>query len=124
MHYPTAELLFPHSLIPSLRDLRGPVWTRLVDRVIAVDEAHPDSLAFILMMIDLGACLPCNSKSYKFLQGCQICSARTIRCFKGSDEDLVQLFELSLRRIKEKLPAYSGYFASAQMYTAAEIPLH
>ncbi len=125
MHDPTAELLFPHSLIPSLRNLRGPVWARLVDRVVAVEEAHPESLAFILMMIDLGSCLPCNSKSYKFLQGCRICSARTIRCFKGSDEDLAELFETSLQRIKEKLPAYSCYFASAQTYAAAvEIPLH
>ena len=118
MHHPTAELLFPHSLIPSLRDLRGPVWARLVDRVMAVEEAHPESLAFILMMIDLGGCLPCNSKSYKFLQGCQVCSARTIRCFKGTDEDLEMLFEKSLRRIKETLPAYSYYFAAAYTYTA------
>ncbi len=122
MHNPTAEILFPHSLIASLRDLRGPVWARLVDRATAVEESHPESLAFILMMIDLGECLPCNSKSYKFLQGCKVCSARTVRCFKGSDEELVALFEASLQRIKEKLPAYTCFFESAHTYSVgAEI---
>lgn len=118
MQYPKAELLFPYALISSLRNLRGPVWARLVDRVAAVEETHPDSLAFILMMIDLGSCLPCNSKSYKFLQGCQVCSDRTIRCYKGSDEDLVDLFEKSLKRIKDELPAFSYYFTSAHTYSA------
>lgn len=93
-----------------------------MDRVSAVEEAHPDSLAFILMMIELGSCLPCNSKSYKFLQGCQVCSDRTIRCFKGSDDDLVSLFEKSLKRINEELPAYSYSFAAAHTYTAAIEP--
>ncbi len=118
MHNPKAEILFPHSLIPTLRDLRGPVWARLVDRATAVEESHPDSLAFILMMIELGGCLPCNSKSYKFLEGCQVCSARTVRCFKGSDEELVCLFEASLKHVKEKLPAYTYFFESAHFYSA------
>ena len=33
-----AELLFPAHLIPNLRDLRGPEWRELVDRVAALRE--------------------------------------------------------------------------------------
>ena len=65
-----AELLFPAHLIPSLRDLRGEEWQALVDRVAALPETHPDSLAFVLMMIELDGCLKCNSNNYKFLRGC------------------------------------------------------
>ena len=63
-----AELLFPATLIPSLRDLRGEEWRALVDRVAALPETHPDSLAFVLMMIELDGCLKCNSNNYKFLR--------------------------------------------------------
>lgn len=119
MYYPAAELLFPHHLIKELRELRGPEWARLVDRVTAADEVHPDSLAFLLMMIELGNCLPCNSQSYKFLQGCMVCSARTVRCFKGTDQDLIHLFEESRGRIQQELPVLSGLFAAVHPYTEA-----
>ncbi len=114
MHYPTAELLFPYGLIAELRALRGPRWEALVERVLAVEEAHPDSLAFMLMMIELGECLPCNSQSYKFLQGCQVCSARTVRCFKGTDEELLARFRNARARIEAELPAYVFLFAAAR----------
>ncbi len=110
MYHPKAELLFPSYLIPELRELRGPSWTQLVDRVLAVDEAHPFNLAFMLMMVELGSCLQCHSESYKFLQGCKICSARTVRCYKGTDEDLLELFEQALSRIERELPTIAHLF--------------
>ncbi|MEZ4735273.1 MAG: hypothetical protein R3E79_49900 [Caldilineaceae bacterium] len=88
-----AELLFPAHLIPSLRDLRGEEWQVLVDRVSALPETHPDSLAFVLMMIELDGCLRCNSNNYKFLRGCYLCATQTIQSFKGSDRDLLVLYE-------------------------------
>ncbi len=63
-----AELLFPAHLIPSLRDLRGEEWRSLIDRVASLPETHHDSLAFVLMMIELNGCLKCNSNNYKFLR--------------------------------------------------------
>lgn len=113
VYYPKAELLFPNYLIPELRELRGPGWAQLVDRVLAVDEAHPVSLAFMLMMVELGSCLQCHSESYKFLQGCKICSARTVRCYKGTDEELVALFEQALARIEQELPTVAHLFAAS-----------
>lgn len=88
-----AELLFPAHLIPSLRELRGEEWQRLVDRVSTLPETHPDSLAFVLMMIELDGCLRCNSNNYKFLRGCYLCATQTIQSYKGTDRDLLDLYE-------------------------------
>lgn len=88
-----AELLFPAHLISSLRELRGPEWQTLVDRVAALPETHPDSLAFVLMMIELDGCLRCNSNNYKFLRGCYLCATQTVQSYKGSDTDLLKMYE-------------------------------
>lgn len=96
-----AELLFPAHLISSLRELRGEDWRALVDRVAALPETHLDSLAFVLMMIELDGCLRCNSNNYKFLRGCFLCATQTVQSYKGSDADLLEMYararqELSL----------------------------
>jgi hypothetical protein len=87
-----AELLFPAHLISSLRELRGEEWRALVDRVAALPETHPDSLAFVLMMIELDGCLRCNSNNYKFLRGCFLCATQMVQSYKGSDGDLLELY--------------------------------
>ena len=88
-----AELLFPAHLISSLRELRGEEWRELVDRVTALPETHVDSLAFVLLMIELDGCLRCNSNNYKFLRGCFLCATQTVQSYKGSDSDLVDLYQ-------------------------------
>ncbi len=87
-----ADLLFPAHLINSLRNLRGEEWRTLVDRVAALPETHPDSLAFVLMMVELNGCLRCNSNNYKFLRGCFLCATQTVQSFKGSDRDLLDMY--------------------------------
>ena len=54
------ELLFPAYAIPKLKDLRGLEWRKLVERISKLPEAHPDSLAFSLMMIRLDGCANCH----------------------------------------------------------------
>ena len=98
-----AELLFPAHLISSLRDLRGDEWRILVDRVAALPERDPDSLAFVLMMIELDGCLRCNSNNYKFLRGCFLCATQTVQSFKGSDEDLLMLYQRAQKTITRQL---------------------
>ena len=97
-----AELLFPAHLIHSLRDLRGDDWRALVDRVAALPETHPDSLAFVLMMIELDGCLKCNSNNYKFLRGCFLCATQTVQSFKGADQELFDMY----RRAQDELNLY------------------
>jgi len=90
--HPRAEILFPAHLIPELRNLRGPKWAKLVDRVSALPEDHPDSLAFSLLMIRLNGCLRCSAGSYKFMRGCALCSRQNVLQFKGTDEDLLTMY--------------------------------
>jgi len=98
-----AELLFPAHLIPSLRELREKTWQDLVEKVSQLPETHPDSLAFVLMMIELDGCMRCNSNNYKFLRGCYLCATQTIQSYKGTDEDLVTHYEQAKERLQEQL---------------------
>jgi hypothetical protein len=98
-----AELLFPAHLIPSLRDLRGEEWRDLVDRVAALPETHPDSLAFVLLMIELDGCLKCNSNNYKFLRGCYLCATQTIQSYKGTDGELLEMYQRARKELSANL---------------------
>jgi len=101
-----AELLFPAHLISSLRDLREEgdgTWAELVDRVAVLDETHPDSLAFVLMMIELDGCMKCNSNNYKFLRGCFLCATQTVQSFKGTDQDLLDMYEKAKKELDVQL---------------------
>ena len=97
--YPKAELLFPPRLIGSLRNLRGPEWADLVDRVTKLPETDPDSLAFTLMMIRLDGCVKCHEGSFRYMRGCQLCATQTVMQFKGADADLVALYEKARRDV-------------------------
>jgi hypothetical protein len=90
MLIPKAEIIFPPRLIPQLRDLRGPEWRGLVERVTRLPETHPDSLAFSLLMIRLDGCMKCYAGSYKFMRGCQLCATQTITQYKGTDAQLLR----------------------------------
>jgi hypothetical protein len=101
--YPKAELLFPPRLIPLLRDLRGSDWAELVDRVAKLPETDPDSLAFSLMMIRLDGCVKCHEGSFKYMRGCQLCATQTVTQFKGTDQDLLYIYQRARRDIDAHL---------------------
>ena len=86
------ELLFPPHLIPDLGDLRGEKWRELVESIASLPTAHPNTLAFCLMMIRLNACLGCVSGSYRFMRGCELCSQQTIARYQGTDEEMIEQF--------------------------------
>lgn len=98
--YTDNELMFPHRAIPSLRDLRGPRWQALVDRVTDLPETHEETLAFMLMMIRLNGCLSCETDSYRAMRGCAACAAQTLRRYKGQDDDLLTVFDEALRDVR------------------------
>lgn len=97
--YPKAELLFPPRLIASLRNLRGPVWAELVERASHLSETDPDSLAFTLLMVRLNSCVKCHEGSFKYMRGCQLCAAQSVMQFKGTDEELVGLYQKARRDV-------------------------
>ncbi len=94
--YPDSEILFPPRCIQQLRDLRGPKWQHLIERVAFLPHNHEEVLAFGLMMIKLGSCLTCDLDSYRASLGCCTCARRTIGGFKGDDDSLLDLYEKSL----------------------------
>jgi hypothetical protein len=101
--YPKAELIFPPRLISSLRDLRGPDWAALVERVAKLPEIDPESLAFTMMMIRLDGCVKCHEGSFKYMRGCQLCATQTVMQFKGTDADLLELFTKAQRDVNAYL---------------------
>jgi hypothetical protein len=98
--YTTNELLFPNYVIPSLRNMRGPEWAGLIDRVLSLPEVHEESLAFVLMMIRLNGCMACETDSYRAMRGCAACAHQTLRRFKGSDRDLLMAYKQSIEDVR------------------------
>ena len=108
-----AELLFPARLIPILRNLRGEQWRQLVDRVADLPHTHPDTLAFVLMMVKLGPCMKCHSNNYRFLRGCALCSTQSITSFKGTDGELIKLYRQTQDEIHQHMRRGAGRLSLA-----------
>jgi hypothetical protein len=90
--YADNELLFPTHVIPTLRHARGERWRALVEQITPLPEDHPERLAFSLMMIRLDSCLTCETDSYRAMRGCKACARQMLRRFKGSDDELIEVF--------------------------------
>ena len=101
--YPESEILFPPRCIAQLRNLRGEEWARMVDHLSSLSDEHEDVLGFSLMMINLGSCLTCDLDSYRASLGCCTCAGRTVGGFKGSDKEMIQLFEQAREEVREYL---------------------
>lgn len=99
--YAENELLFPHHLISALRNLRGTTWQDLIDQVLELSPYHEEALAFSLMMFRLNGCVPCETDSFRAMRGCLPCAAQTLRRYKGSDDDLMTLYEQALREVRQ-----------------------
>jgi hypothetical protein len=101
--YPDSEILFAPHCIPELRDLRGPEWAKLVDRIASLPDGHVDVLSFSLLIIDLSSCLTCDLDSYRATLGCCTCAQRSVSGFKGDDRELVALFREKRHEVREYL---------------------
>jgi hypothetical protein len=99
--YADNELLFPHEAISSLRKLRGPKWQSLVERVLRLPECHEETLALMLLMIRLNGCVPCETDSYRAMRGCAPCAVQTLRRYKGSDDELLEVYRQTLDDVQQ-----------------------
>ena len=102
MYNPDTELLFPSRVIPILGDQRRKTWQKLVGRVSSQEPDTLDHLAFVLMMVRLGGCSSCHSDSYRAMRGCTQCALQTVRRFRGTDSELVKLFN----EYREEIESY------------------
>jgi hypothetical protein len=98
--YTNNELLFPQYVIPSLKKLRGAQWEALIERIIPLPETDDRTLAFMLMMIRLNGCVPCETDSFRAMRGCAACALQTLRRYKGSDDDLIEAYESALEDVQ------------------------
>lgn len=101
------EILFPIRVISTLRDLRGEQWQSLIDYLAAPGADETDLIAFSLMMVRLGGCAGCNADSFRAMRGCTHCARLSIKRFKGSDEDLLQLLRTAREDIIEFLSKFT-----------------
>lgn len=99
--YTVNEILFPAHVIPSLQKLRGEPWRKLVEQIIPLPETDERKLAFMLMMIRLNGCMACETDSFRAMKGCASCTHQVLRRFKGSDDELVEMYEHALKDVRE-----------------------
>lgn len=98
--YTDNDILFPRRSIQHLKNLRGPQWQALVEKVTTLPETHEQTLAFMLMMIRLNGCMGCETDSYRAMRGCTMCAQQTIRRYKEGDADLMAAYEQALADIR------------------------
>ncbi len=103
MNNPDTELLFPMRVIPSLGDLRGDKWRQLVIMASDLPEYNAKKIAFSALVIKLAGCVGCSADSFRALRGCTQCSKLVIKRYKGSDDDLLKLYNDTLIDIKNVL---------------------
>jgi hypothetical protein len=88
--------MFPRSVIPTLREAKKPAWRNLVDRVASLEDTHPESLAFSLMMIRLDGCLECETDSFRAMRGCAACAMQSVRRYRTNERELLRLYQAAL----------------------------
>jgi formate dehydrogenase maturation protein FdhE len=103
MYNSDTELLFPLRVIPTLRTARGGDWSTLVDSLAANDAVTVNHLGFALMMVRLDGCTACNADSFRAMRGCTQCAKQSIRRYKGSDSELLALYQQSCREVSSYL---------------------
>ena len=96
------ELLFPTRVIPSPRNIRGDEWKLLIDRLTTLDAHDTDVVAFTALITRMASCNACNADSFRAMRGCTQCARLVIRRYKGSDNDLLELF----RNIREDVEEF------------------
>lgn len=89
------DFLFPPDVITSLTSLRGLNWQSFVEGIAREPYHSINTIAFTYMMVKINNCQTCNSDSFRAMNGCVICSTQSVSRYRGSDSDLIELFEIS-----------------------------
>jgi hypothetical protein len=93
------DLLFPSRAIEPLRNLRGEQWEKLINNLVDREQMDPERVAFVLFMVRIGGCTTCQSDSYRAMRGCILCSTNTIKRYKGSDQNLIDLYNEAIKDV-------------------------
>lgn len=74
---------------------------QLIDDLSTKHETSVEVLALMSLMIELNGCLACETDSYRAMRGCTACAQQTLRRYKGSDQELICLYEESVARMRQ-----------------------
>ncbi len=121
--YVKPEIMFPNHVIPLLRDVCGAEWRKLVDRVAGLDDAHPESLAFSLMMIRLDGCLDCEADSFRAMRGCPACALQAVRRYRNNEKEILRLYKAALKDVADYLAKHPSPLVEAAPVARARKPL-
>ena len=100
MYNSDTELLFPLRVIPALGDLRGSECQNLLERVSSPAASLVEQMGFVLMMVRIDGCVGCNADSFRAMKGCTLCARQNLKRYRGSDKDLVDLYEQTRREVE------------------------
>jgi hypothetical protein len=100
MYNSDTELIFPLRAISALRDLRGETWQALVDYIQSPDASAAENAAFVLLVVRTSGCVACNADSFRAMRGCTQCARQAIKRFRGSDSDLITLYNQYVQEVK------------------------
>ena len=96
------EFLFAHWAVPALKDLRGPKWHALVERIAGLPSTAPESLALALTMVRINGCVNCDARRYRERGGCGNCSQFMLRTMNREDEaSLLVRYRSALKEITQ-----------------------
>jgi hypothetical protein len=102
------EVVFPPRAIPALANMRGETWQALIKQVAEDLNNDIDRTAFVLMMVRITMCTSCHADSFRALRGCSQCAVTAIRRYRGSDQDLIRLFEQAKNELVVYLKGRNG----------------
>jgi hypothetical protein len=92
MYNTDTETLYPFRVTPHLKKFRSQVWNELIESVINETAEASHQIGFSMMMVKLGGCITCSADSFRAMRGCTHCASQTVRRFRGTDEELKQVF--------------------------------
>jgi len=95
------ELFFPMRVTPSLSQVRGKEWEALVERVCKPGASEIEKIAFSNLIIKLAGCQACDADSFRAMRGCTQCSRMIVKRYKGTDGELVELFDQCIKDVDE-----------------------
>jgi hypothetical protein len=97
------EFLFPARVIPELLGIRGDLWHQYILDLVDNEDHFFEKVNFVFLMVRLCGCAGCNADSFRAMRGCTYCAKQTIKRYKGSDEDLLEMLAQGKNEVKKYL---------------------
>jgi hypothetical protein len=99
------QYLYPDFAINRLRRQHTQRWMDLVDWVARLPYSDPQAIAFTLTVRRVHACPDDSHATCPTSDTCALCAADTLRHFKGSEQELLDLYYRNLDEVRFTLEA-------------------